>query len=214
MMNICKTLVIPAGLGACALHTPAVAETRGPDVRVVIVGEDADPDTVPRNTPVFDRFLDAIVAQLAARGFQVTREGAAGFKAAPPGVRQNTDELIEAARAVKADPIDALVVLRIHASVEPLPMVRNVMLPQVRVAGRIVSLRSDQKHAMRSLGDFKAGGDVEFEPLPPACLMNRECLFDQVGSKAKDVSAAVVSAIAGQLAAAGGEGGGRKGDAR
>ena len=59
---------------SCAnVSTPSIAAEKP---NIMIMGDDADRDTVPRNSPVFRRVLDALSNQLNEEGFDVYDETA------------------------------------------------------------------------------------------------------------------------------------------
>jgi hypothetical protein len=185
-------LILLVTLGIAMLHAPAAAQPRGPNV--LIVSDDADPGTVPRNHPIFNQVFEAVSEQLIARGFHVIDETSAGLGVLDPNrVRRSDPELIEGARSLDRPPIDVLVIFQIYASVKP-GRVAGIERPRIRVAGRMLTIRGNQR-----LGSFEAGDDVEFAPLPRNC--DRECLFERVGTGAKLVGASVGAVLATKLAA-------------
>jgi hypothetical protein len=173
-------------------QAPTAAEPRGPNV--LVVSEDADIDTVPRNHRIFNRVLEAISEQLIARGFHVIDETSVGLEITEPNrVRRRDAELIEVARAFDRPPIDVLVIFQIYASVQT-GKFSDIARPRIRVAGRMLTIRGNQR-----LGSFEAGDDLEFPPLPRHC--DRECLFERLGTEAKLVGTSVGAALATKLAA-------------
>jgi hypothetical protein len=185
-------LVLLITLGLLMLHAPAAAQPRGPNV--LVVSEDADPDTVPRNHRIFNQVFEAITSQLIARGFHVIDEPSVGLEITDPNrVRRRDSELIEVARAFDRPPIDVLVIFQIYASVKA-GRFSDIARPRIRVAGRMLTIRGNQR-----LGSFESGDDLEFPPLPRNC--DRECLLERVGAEAKLVGTSVGAALAAQLAA-------------
>jgi hypothetical protein len=199
-MNPLAKLLALAALGVVALGTAASAQTgpRGPSI--MIVGEDADKDTIPRGNVNFNRIQRAIAEQLIARGFKVYDETATTMDVLPQGgVRRELPELLQIAKLSKS-PIDVVVVFQVYASVRDMKWVRNTLQPFVRVDGRLIRVRGGQ-----DLGNFEYGSDIEFEPIPQACRdgdhVDRACLLETFGTQARLIGSAVGNALATKLSA-------------
>jgi hypothetical protein len=113
-----KTLVTGLAFAVAALSfAPSALAQQQPNL--LIMGEDADLDTVPRNSRIFNRVLRAIEAELQAEGFAVYDETAVSMGITDPArVRRTDAELITVARRVQDAPIDAIIVFQIYASTE------------------------------------------------------------------------------------------------
>jgi hypothetical protein len=163
------------------------------------MSEDADADTVPRNNRLFNRVIAEISEDLIAKGFQVYDETAAGMAITEPGrIKRRDPELIDTARAMNRPPIDVILIFQIYASAKK-SIYGDTMRPEVRVAGRLLSVRGNQ-----ALGFFEAGGDLELPVLPRNCYTpapDRECLLERVGMEARSVAGAVGQALGEKLAA-------------
>jgi hypothetical protein len=186
-------------LGVAAFNTAATAQTgpRGPNI--MIAGEDADKDTIPRGNRNFNRILRAVADQLIARGFKVYDETAITQDILPQGgVRRQLPELLETAKVAKA-PIDVIVVFQIYASVRPNKFLPDTFNPFIRVDGRMLRVRGGQ-----DLGGYEAGSDIEFPVLPGKCVNGdppRECLLEAFGNEARLIGSTVGDALANKLAA-------------
>ena len=66
-----------AVLIALLLAACQTTEDRGGGANILIMGEDANPDTVPRGSRVFSQVLDALANELIDEGFDVYDETAA-----------------------------------------------------------------------------------------------------------------------------------------
>jgi hypothetical protein len=138
---------------------------------------------------------------LIAKGFQVYDETAAGMMVTEPGrIKRKDFELIDTARAMTRPPIDVILVFQIYVSAKK-SIYGDTFRPDVRVAGRLLGVRSNQM-----LGTFEAGGDLELPPLPRTCFVpgptpDRECLLEKVGMEARSVAGAVGQALSEKLAA-------------
>ncbi len=197
-MNALGKLLALAALGLAAFNTAAMAQTgpRGPSI--MIVGEDADKDTIPRGNRNFNRIERAVADQLIARGFKVYDETAITMNVLPQGgVRRQLPELLETAKLAQA-PIDVIVVFQIYASIRPLQFVRDTFKPFIRIDGRMIRVRGGQ-----DLGGYEFGSDIDFPPLPGVCVNGeppRECLIESVGNEARLIGSAVGNALATKLA--------------
>jgi hypothetical protein len=164
----------------------------------MIVGEDADHDTIPRTNRNVNRILRTVADQLIARGFHVYDETAITMDRLPlGGVRRQLPELLETAKLAAA-PIDVIVVFSIYGSARQVPFVRDTYKPFIRVEGRMIRVRSGQ-----DLGGYEAGSDIEFPPIPGSCVNGdppRECLLETFGHEARLIGDGVGGALATKLA--------------
>jgi hypothetical protein len=170
---------------------------------VMIVGEDADKDTLPRFNRNFNRILRAVADRLIARGFKVYDETLLTMDILPQGgVRRELPELLETARYAGQKvgvPIDIVVVFQVYPSVRKLERVRDTFKPFVRIAGRMIKVRSGQ-----DLGGYEFGPDIDFPILPASCVLGdppNECLHESFGNEARLIADAVGDALATKLAA-------------
>src|SRR5215470_7071606 len=196
IMNALGKLLALAALGVTAFNATASAEPpRGPNI--IIAGEDADKDTIPRGNRNFNRIQRAIAEQLLARGFKVFDETAVTPHLPQGRKRRQLPELLQSAKWAKA-PIDIIVVFQIYASVRPMPHVHDTYQPFVRVDGRLLKVRGGQ-----DLGGFEFGSDIEFGPIPGSCVNGKppgECVIEAVGDQARLIGSAVGNALATKLA--------------
>ncbi len=152
------------------------AQTASPNERInlLVMSDDADTDTVPRNHRVFNR------VQLALSSMDITRTNR---------VRRTDAQLYEIARLVPT-PIDVIVVYQIYASVRTTPNV-GMRVPVIRIPGRILYSRTGQ-----FIGTFEVG-DFQLQPLPVNC--QSECVLENVGAQARVLANDLGSAIAQKL---------------
>lgn len=160
---------------------------------LLIMGEDADQDSVARNSRIFNRVLRALEAELQAEGFQVYDETAVSMGVTDPQrVRRTDAELITIARRIQDTPIDAIIVFQIYASTEKNPFAA-IMDLRVRVSGRILNAQTGQ-----ALTNYEiAYGPNDLPPLPPGC--QRDCVLEHVGDQARRIAADVGVVLARQL---------------
>ncbi len=169
--------VVAAGLTlmACASQpTPTIA---GEQPNILVMGEDADKDTVPRNSRVFKRVLDAMAQELVTEGFKVYDEVAVSLDDFAQGRTRRTDaEIIDVSRKIKRPPIDVTVMFQIYASAKKLSYTTEI---RARITGRLLNVRSGER-----LGNF----EVKLEPAETAPVdCNRECILEVVGKHGKEL---------------------------
>lgn len=192
-MFLRKTTLAAMAITGFAL-SPVVASA-GEQPNLMIMGEDADTDTVPRGSRIFNRVLLAISGELEAEGFLVYDETAVTMSITNPDrVRRDDAELITLAKRVPNVPIDAITAFQIYASAEK-SAYADIMDLRLRISGRMLNVNTG-----RSLGGYEVSykpGDLP--PLPPNC--DRECVLEHVGDQAKRVGADVGSVLAAKLSA-------------
>ncbi len=162
----------------------------GEQPNILIMGEDADQDTIPRNSRIFNRVLRAMESEMQAMGFRVYDETAVTMGITDPGrVRRTDAEVITVARRVQDVPIDVATVFQIYASAEQNPFADITDL-RVRVSGRLLNVPTGQ-----ALANYEVSyGPGDLPPLPPQC--NRECQLENVGDHAGRIGADVARALA------------------
>ncbi|MDP6688218.1 MAG: hypothetical protein QF384_01855 [Alphaproteobacteria bacterium] len=97
--------IAAAGCIAVAGLTPSGPALAGEEPNILIMGEDADQDTVPRNSRVFKRVLDALVNEMNDQGFNVYDETAVSLDDFAQGRSRRTDaEIIDIAARSSGHP--------------------------------------------------------------------------------------------------------------
>ncbi|TGE01750.1 hypothetical protein [Methylobacterium nonmethylotrophicum] len=175
-------------LGLALLAGPALAQ---PKPTIVVMGEDADEDSVPRGNRIFQRVIAELSETMNLRGYNVYDETAVAMGFTQPNrVRRRDAELIEVARAVQNPPLDVVAVFQIYASASK-SAYSDIVRPEVRIPGRLLNVRTGQ-----SLGSFEVTG-VQLPPLPQGC--DRECLLERVGAEARTIAGDVAAALTAKL---------------
>lgn len=156
---------------------------------LMIMGEDGDRDSIPRDSRVFRRVLNEISDTLNGDGFDVYDETALTLDDFAQGRSRRSDaELIDIARSTKRPPIDIIVLFEIYASAERLDYTTKV---RTRLSGRLLDV-----HSGRRLGNFEISNPRNFRA-PVNC--NRECILETVGNNARllarDVSDVLVQKL-------------------
>jgi len=154
------------------------------------MGEDADDETIPRDSRVFKRVLNALSNQLHNEGFDVFDETAITLENFAQGkVRRKDAELIDIARTITRPPIDVLVMFAIYPSIKKTSYTTKI---RARVAGRLLGVQTGQR-----LGNFEVESPKSWNA-PVDC--SRECLLEVVGKKAKIIAMDVGNVLAEKLA--------------
>jgi hypothetical protein len=171
-------------------HSAALA---GEQPNLLIVGEDADHDTVPRGSRIFNRVLAALTGDMQELGFKVYDETAVGMDITNPGrVRRTDAELISVAQRIPKPPIDAIAAFQIYASVQQ-NAYSDIKELRVRISGRLLQVQTG-----KALGNFEvAVGPRGLKPLPVKC--NRDCILENVGDQAKPIAHEVGIVLARKL---------------
>lgn len=163
--------------------------------RLMIVGEDADPDTIPRNNRVFKRVLNSISNELLNRGFDVKDETALTHMTHVKGrTRRNDAELIQIAKDAG---IDVLIIFSIYPNVK---QNQNSVRATARVEGRLLSVWDGSR-----LGNFEA--EPQQYQLVPAPY-SRNDVLESVGKMSKIIGSDVAAVLADRLEGYYPEGGG------
>ena len=171
---------------SCAGAPPSMAIEKP---NLLIMGEDADQDSVPRNSRVFRRVLDALTNEIHNEGFDVFDETAISLDDYAQGrVRRTDAEIIDIAKSVKRPPIDIAVIFTIYASARDFNYTTKI---KTRVTGRILAVKSGQR-----LGNFEVESPREWTA---AANCPRECLLETVGKYSKIIARDVGSVLAEKL---------------
>lgn len=188
-MNKVLGLFLGAALmSACAGTPTSVIAADEPNL--LIMGEDADEDTVPRDSRVFKRVLAAVANQMGDAGFAVYDETAVTLDNFAQGrVRRTDAELIDIAKSITRPPIDVAVIYSIYASAREVGYTTKV---KTRIEGRLLNIKTG-----RRLGNFEVDSPSEWNA-PAEC--SRECILETVGSKSRILANDLGAVLAEKLA--------------
>jgi hypothetical protein len=190
MSNYLQISLFAAATAIGCLLAPAAYADKP---NLMVVSDDADKDTIPRDNRNFNRVILAISEAMNIKGFTVIDETAAAMNITAPGnVRRRDTELIDIARAIPRPPIDAVVIFQIYASARP-SQFSDITRLDIRIPGRIINV-----HTGQFLAAFEVAG-LDLPPLPRPC--DRECLLERTGDSARPIATAVGEALAEKLAA-------------
>lgn len=155
--------------------------------RIMLMGEDADKDSVPRGSRPFKRVMSALVTGLQAEGFNdVYDEGALSGGVPDRGKRRNVERLLEVARDAGAD---VIVLFTIYWDIEKGSYATKL---KGRIEGRLLSVFDG-----RMLGNFERASKKSVK-LPDVC--ERECKLEALGSLSKRLAQTVAEALRQKLA--------------
>jgi hypothetical protein len=154
--------------------------------RVLIVGEDADQDTIPRDSRVFKRVLNGIANTMINQGFDVKDETALTHETHTQGrTRRDDAELIEIA---KDTGIDILCIFSIYPNAHSRTSSLKVT---TRIEGRLLSVNDGSR-----LGNFEH--EPQQEQLVPKPY-SRDDILEAVGKLAKIIGEEVGDYLATRL---------------
>ena len=187
---ILSILCVGLLLAACAGSVPAVAQAGAGDrPNLLVIGEDADEDTVARNNRVFDRVLWVIQDKMDEAGFNVFDEIAVSNDELAQGrVRRGVGEIVQICRTVKAPPLDVVVIFSIWPDTRRSDIATYV---SARVEGRMLNCRTGQ-----FLGSF----EEKFERVALPLVCSRNCVLEKVGERARVIGRDVAHALTRRLA--------------
>lgn len=189
MKNYLKMIALPLSM----LLLVACTATAGQQPNLLVMGEDGDPDTIPRDSRIFNQVLRSIETELNVRGFRIYDETALSLDVTDTSrVRRSDSEILALARRIPDVPIDAVVLFSIFASTED-NLNADITGLRLRITGRILSLPNGE-----ALANYELGYDPnQLPPLPANC--NRECLLEEVGYEARRVGSDVAHVLATHL---------------
>ncbi|MBH90452.1 MAG: hypothetical protein CMF71_09545 [Magnetovibrio sp.] len=187
----------------------ANADTRSPTI--LIMAEDGDRESLPRNSRISTRILNELVTQLNYNGYDVYDETAITLRTHSKGRIRRTDaELIDIAKSIKSPPIDVVGFFEVFANLDRKSYQNELRL---RTVGRLLSVADG-----RRLGNWEAKLPNHRDHvwlLPNSCFpndkgVNRDCLLEAVGNDARilaqEVGSLISEKLAAQLVAANGDG--------
>jgi hypothetical protein len=157
---------------------------------LLVMGEDADNDSIPRHSRVFKRVVNALANQMHDSGFDVYDEVAVTNGTFEQGRARRTDaELFGIAGSIQRPPMDIAVVFTIYASLDNKGYTQKV---KVRIEGRLLQIKTGQR-----LGNFEMKNPKSWNA-PVNC--SRECILEVVGDYSKILAQDIGAVLAEKLA--------------
>lgn len=164
----------------------------GDKINLLVMSEDADDDTVPRNSRVFRRVITAIQNQMLEQNIDVIDETMATLDEFEQGrTRRSRAEIMDIARSISKPPIDVVTNFLIYASVEDKGYTSRL---HIRVEGEILHVGS-----RKYLGNFEQMSPRNWN-ITPKCAKSRECVLEQVGAKSRILGNDIGAVLAEKLA--------------
>jgi hypothetical protein len=192
MRRLIKDNIGPMWLfaGVCIVFITVITPVQAADrPNILIMGEDADENTVARDSQVFRRVLNVLANQLHDVGFDVFDETAVTLDNFVQGRVHRTDaELIDIAKSIRRPPIDVVVLFSIYSSATQNSYTTKV---QARIEGRLLNVQTGQRLGNVEL-DYPEGWNA-----PKQC--NRDCLLRSIGDHSKIIANDVGSILAEKL---------------
>ena len=196
-MSTLRTKLLTAGFAVAATMGASSAMAQNIRPNVLIMTEDADKDTVPRNNRMMKRVYDEFNDAMMRKGFRVYNETAVSMDIVKPqGVRREDTELLTIAKSVRQPPIDIVVTYEIYAKVRKIDG-SNEKRPMYRVMARL-SARALNVRTGQVLGRWSSK-NVEFSALPSSCGADRDCLLETVGEDLEGLTVDVAEPLADSL---------------
>lgn len=159
------------------------------DRNILIVGEDADEDSVPRFGRTFVRVLGALTKELGAAGFEVFDETEADLgNFFQDRVRRTDADLAEIAASVSGAPIVLALSLSVFATSDEERYFTRI---RTRVIGRLINVETGHRF-----------GAVEIDgprPLNAPLDCARDCVLEMVNRHSKELSNYVGDLLAAEL---------------
>jgi hypothetical protein len=175
-----------SALIACGLFSSSMANAHEAAVRVVVVGEDTDPDSVPRSNEIYKRVVAELQQSLIREDITVIDEDIIAVKL---GFSYNEDrtkqELIQTL-ALANETTDATVRSRLGMIFAVFPNVQEMSMTRkltVRVRGQIYDLKT-----LRALSSFEVSAPEAITLPLKATLCNRLCVEEKVGEVSIDLA--------------------------
>jgi hypothetical protein len=156
---------------------------------VLVVGEDANQDSIPRGNRIYTRMLAALTNEMRKLGFTIYDESSVGMETRAR-VHRTDAELISLAQRVPQPPVDAVVAVEVYGSAQQDPN-SHVIRPNIRIAGRVIQVQTG-----KPLDNFEVV-DKGLPPVPLGC--DRDCILDNMGEAAQLIAPTVANALASQL---------------
>lgn len=188
-----KIGLLLAGLAILPILSTVVPAQAGDQPNVMVVGEDADEDTIPRHSRIFNRVLDSLKNRMIEMGFKTYNETALTMDSTDPGrVRRTDAELISVAKSISDVPIDVIIPFQIYASAQD-DNYSDIKRLRIRIVGRMIQISTG-----RDLGNFEVSLPPRgLKPLPRNC--NPDCILESVGDAAKPIASEVGTILSRKL---------------
>ena len=158
---------------------------------LLVIGQDAGPNAVPRDGRTFERALQTLSGELHEVGLGIFDETVFGSKGVSGDQAARSEiETIDLARSVRRPPLDAALFLSAYARGERLSYATRV---NVRLMANLVDIRTGRRLSAIEL--------EMAEPLWVSVTCDRRCVLGNVGVRAVRLSRELAGAVAERLGA-------------
>jgi hypothetical protein len=172
MSWLLKMVVVSLALGLCPYSSYSYAAD---SVNLLIMIEDADNDSIPRDSRINKR-VHASISQQLNHIADVYDETSVTLKSFKQGrVRRSNTELLDIARSITRPPIDIVVVISTYASVNTSEYSKK---GRARIEGHLLNAKSGQ-----FLDNFEVQSPRSWT-VPYACD-RQTCMLEEIGDEAK-----------------------------
>ena len=191
MRRFTKLLVATTlAIGLCASNAQALDRAN-----IVIIGEDFDLGTMPRDTQVYKGVLETLSGDLHEAGYAIYDETSVTLAEFTQGrTKRSEAEILDIARSVSRPPLDIAVLFSIYAYVQEFTYTKKV---SSRLTARVLDLRSG-----RRLGSFELAAPRQLR-LPRHC--DRSCTMARLDRSLRDLTAELSARLVEHLASVGAE---------
>ncbi len=187
-MKLLSLLLLVLTIVGCSSQTTHDRYQTAQDINVLVMGDDADTDTIARSSSVFNRVLNGLNDELGDYGYQVYDESAVTSDHFTQGrSRRSNAELLDIAQSIQRPPMDVVAIFSIYADVRNKGYTNKVA---VRIEGRLVGVQSG-----RQLGQFEVDGPLV--SVSPNC--SSACMREAVGDHASQLSSDLGAVLAEKL---------------
>lgn len=160
------------------------------NANILVIGNDANKGSVPRNSPVFNRVIGALVNQMHDNNFDVYDETAITLDAFDQNRINRTDaEIINIARSIKRPPIDIAVIFSIYVNTQDQGYSTKV---SSRIEGRLLNVQTG-----RRLGNFEIDNSKPWN-VPSSC--NLDCILENSNDNSRIMASDLGAVLAEKLA--------------
>ncbi|MDX2366845.1 MAG: hypothetical protein QNK36_00280 [Colwellia sp.] len=160
------------------------------NANILVIGNDANKGSVPRNSPVFNRVIGALANQMHDNNFDVYDETAISLDAFDQDRINRTDaEIINIARSIKRPPIDIAVIFSIYVNTQAQGYSTKV---SARIEGRLMNVQTG-----RRLGNFEIDNSKPWN-VPSRCDL--DCILENSNDNSRLMASDLGAVLAEKLA--------------
>jgi hypothetical protein len=174
------------GFALAVQHGPTPATAHEAPIRVVVVGEDSDPNAVPRNNEIYKRVVAELQQSLLRENITVIDEDMIAVKLGFNFESQRNKQELLQTLSVANETTDATVQSRLGFIFAVFPNVQEMEFTRkvtVRVRGQIYDLKS-----LQALSSFEVETAEAITVPKKDSLCNDVCLLEAIGEHSKTLA--------------------------